>query len=59
MAAVRTGHEPPATHRSLGYLYRALEKPDDARSALQQYLVRAPSAPDGAWIQQQLQEIKP
>jgi beta-barrel assembly-enhancing protease len=58
-AALRTGQEPPVTHRSLGYLYRALDRPDDARSAWQQYLVLAPAAPDAAWIQQQLQEIKP
>jgi len=59
VAALRTGQEPPATHRSLGYLYRALDKPDEARAAWQQYLTRAPDAPDAAWIQQQLQETKP
>ena len=59
IAAIRTGQEPTVTYRSLGYLHRALDKPDEARSAWQQYLTRSPNAPDAAWIHQQLQEIKP
>jgi len=57
-AAVHSGQEPTVTHRSLGYVYRALNRPGDARSEWQLYLERAPDAPDAAWIQQQLQEIK-
>jgi len=57
-AALRSGHEPVVTYRSLGHLYRALNRPDDARGAWQLYLERAPDAPDAAWIQQQLQEIR-
>jgi tetratricopeptide (TPR) repeat protein len=57
-AAIQSGHERVATHRSLGYLYRSLDRPIDARSAWEHYLERAPDAPDAALIQQQLQEIK-
>jgi predicted Zn-dependent protease len=56
-AAVSRGDEPAATHRSLGYLYRSLDRVDEARKAWRLYLDRAPDAPDAALIQQQLQEI--
>lgn len=57
-AAVQTGAEPPVTYRSLGYLYRALKRPDEARAAWQRYLERAPDAPDADLIKQTLEEMK-
>jgi beta-barrel assembly-enhancing protease len=57
-AAVRTGVEPLVTYRSLGYLYRALHRPDEARAAWQRYLERAPDAPDADLIKQTLEEMK-
>lgn len=57
-AAVQTGVEPLVTYRSLGYLYRALHRTDEARAAWQRYLEQAPDAPDADLIKQTLEEMK-
>ena len=57
-AALRSGNAAVVTHRSLGYVYRALNKPEEARGEWKLYLEGAPAAPDAAWIQQQLEDIK-
>ena len=46
-------------HRSLGAVYKALDRADAARKSWQQYLSLAPAAPDAALIQQVLQELPP
>jgi beta-barrel assembly-enhancing protease len=57
-AAVQTGVEPLVTYRSLGYLYRALHRTDEARTAWRRYLEQAPDAPDADLIKQTLEEMK-
>ncbi len=56
-AALKTGREPAATHRALGYLYRTLKQTQPARDAWRRYLELAPGAPDAALIQQSLEEL--
>jgi beta-barrel assembly-enhancing protease len=57
-AAVRSGNEPAATHRSLGHVYRTQQRSDDARRAWLRYLDAAPNAPDNALVRQMLEELK-
>lgn len=46
------------TWRSLGHLYIAAQRPDDARTAWQRYLAAAPEAPDAALIRQSVENLK-
>ena len=57
-AAVATGQAPAESHRSLGYLHKAFDRPAAARQAWQQYLERAPLAADAALIKQSLEELR-
>ncbi|HSI58661.1 MAG TPA: M48 family metallopeptidase [Ideonella sp.] len=58
-AAVALGSEPPAVHRSLGYLQQKFERPDAAQTAFARYLELAPDAPDAALIRSYFPENKP
>ena len=58
-AAVDAGGEPALTHRSLGYLYRSLDQPDEARASFARYLHKDPGAADAALVRQYLSEGKP
>lgn len=56
-AALRAPRPLVLTHRSLGYLHRAMQQPEAARAAWTDYLALAPDAPDAALIKQTLTEL--
>jgi predicted Zn-dependent protease len=56
-AASALEQPPPATHRSLGLLYRQQGRKREAKAAFDEYLKQAPVAPDAAMIQSYLSEL--
>jgi beta-barrel assembly-enhancing protease len=56
-AALKAPRPLALTHRSLGYLHRAMQQPEAARAAWTEYLAQAPDAPDAALIKQTLTEL--
>ena len=57
-AAARTGSAPINTYRSLGHVYRAAQRRDEARQAWLRYVEAAPNAPDTALVRQMLEELQ-
>jgi len=55
--AKRLGGYPAKLHRSLGIVYRRLDRIDDARDELGQYLRLMPDAPDAPFIRQMLKPV--
>jgi beta-barrel assembly-enhancing protease len=55
-AAVSAGREPPPTHRALGLLQRAAQRPAEARRHFERYLELAPEAPDAGLVRQYIAE---
>jgi len=54
--AAELGREPPAVHRSLGFIHRAREQTPEATAAFKRYLELAPGAPDASLIRSYLPE---
>lgn len=57
-AALQLEQPPPQTWRAMGLLHRQQGQRAEARQALDQYLQRAPTAPDAALIRSYLEELK-
>lgn len=55
-AALSAGREPPLTHRALGMVQRAAQRPGAARRHFERYLEILPDAPDAALVRQYILE---
>lgn len=56
--ALRTGHAPVETHRSLGLVYWSMDQPAQAGAAFEQYLAARPDADDRQMIEHYLTQIR-
>jgi beta-barrel assembly-enhancing protease len=56
-AATDAGNEPPQTHRSMGFIYRARRQAPEAKASLERYLQAAPEAPDALMIRNYIGEL--